>query len=118
MPMSSGFVRRSGTGFEVGGDSLRLVGANNYYLSYASETMVEAVFALAGRLNLNVLRTWAFLDCDVAVSGAPPAGSQNGVYFQYWNSDTSRPEFNDGPVGLEHLDQVIALAANIGDFEE
>jgi mannan endo-1,4-beta-mannosidase len=72
--------------------------------------MVEAVFALVGRLNLNVLRTWAFLDCGVAISGMPPAGSQNGVYFQYWNLDTSRPEFNDGPNGLERLDQAIALA--------
>ena len=110
MPTSSGFVRTNGSSFELDGNSLRLVGANNYYLGYESETMVEAVFALAVTLKLNVLRTWAFLDCDVSVPGATPPGSKNGVYFHYWNLDTAQPDFNDGPNGLERLDQVIALA--------
>jgi endo-1,4-beta-mannosidase len=43
--------------------------------------MVEAVFALGGRLNLNVLRTWAFLDCDIAVSGTLPAAPKTVFTF-------------------------------------
>jgi mannan endo-1,4-beta-mannosidase len=114
MPLSSGFVRRSGTNFELEGRSFKLVGANNYYLGYASQTMVEAIFALAVGLKLNVLRTWAFIDCDASVPGSTPPGSKNGVYFHFWNTDTGRPDFNDGPNGLERLDQVISLAETYG----
>lgn len=104
------FVRTTGTDFEAEGKSLTLVGANNYYLPYASPVMVEAVFELAAKMKLNVLRTWAFLDCGIAQPGSTPIEAQSGVYFQYWDSVTKQPEFNDGPEGLEHLDQVIALA--------
>jgi mannan endo-1,4-beta-mannosidase len=104
------FVHTNGTGFEAQGQPLTLVGANNYYLAYASNVMVEAVFALAAKMNINVLRTWAFLDCGVAQLGSTPAGASSGVYFHYWNSTTNQLEVNDGPNGLEHLDQVIALA--------
>lgn len=76
--------------------------------------MVEAVFAVAARFGLNVLRTWAFLDCGAAAPGSIPPGSQQGVFFHYWNSQTSRPDFNGGPDGLEHLDRVIALAEDCG----
>jgi mannan endo-1,4-beta-mannosidase len=79
-------------------------------LANASSGMVEAVFALAARMNLNVLRTWAFLDCGPALPGSTPPGVSNGVYFQFWNSFTNQPDFNDGGDGLEHLDQAIALA--------
>ena len=114
MPLSSSFVRRSGTDFQLEGNSLKLVGGNNYYLAYASQTMVEAVFALAARMKLNVLRTWAFIDCGASAPNSPPPGSKDGVFFHYWNTDTGRPDFNDGPDGLERLDQAIYLAEMYG----
>jgi len=48
------------------------------------------------------------------VPGSMPVGSKDGVYFHFWNPDTARPDFNDGPNGLERLDQVIALAETYG----
>lgn len=108
------FVRTNGTEFQAEGKPLTVVGANNYYLASASPVMAEAVFALAAEIRLNVLRTWAFLDCGTAPPGSTPVEAKGGVYFQYWNSATNHSDFNDGPNGLEHLDQVIALAEQYG----
>ena len=114
MPLSSGFLAAEGTAFVLNGQPLPLVGANNYYLGFAPDSMVEAVFDLAVQMGLNVLRTWAFLDCGAAESGSIPANAKDGVFFHYWDSDTHRPAFNDGPNGLERLDRTIALAEQYG----
>jgi hypothetical protein len=39
---------------------------------------------------------------------------KDGVYFQYWNTATGAPAFNDGADGLERLDYVIAKAHDLG----
>jgi len=108
---SSAFVGTNGTMFKVNGQQLRLSGANNYYLAFAPDSMVEPVFDLAAQLGLNVLRTWAFLDSEDLTSGwTTPANGTAPVCFHYWDSVAAKPAFNDGPNGLERLDRTIALA--------
>ncbi|MBV9500977.1 MAG: cellulase family glycosylhydrolase [Acidobacteriaceae bacterium] len=111
---SSGFVRPDGQEFLLDGRPFRLVGGNNYYLGFEADSMVESVFELATQMGLNVLRTWAFVDCGEANSGLTPANAKNGVFFHYWDSDAGKPAFNDGPNGLERLDRTIALAEKSG----
>ena len=110
----SDFIRVNGIQFSLAGQPFHVVGANNYYLGFASDAMVAGVFDLAGRMGLNTLRTWAFLDCAEAAPGAVPANAQNGVFFQYLDSSTGQPAFHDGPDGLERLDRTISLAEQNG----
>ncbi len=114
MAPSSGFVRTDGQALLLDGEPFRVVGANNYYLGFAPDSMVESVFELATQMGLNVLRTWAFLDCGPAKPGLIPANANDSVFFHYWDSDTRRPAFNDGPNGLERLDRTIARAEKAG----
>lgn len=114
MALSSGFVRANGTRFELDGQAFPVMGGNNYYLGFASDAMVEAVFALAARMGLNVLRTWAFVDCGAAGPGSTPVEAKSGVFFHYWNTASAKPDFNDGPNGLERLDRTISLAEQNG----
>lgn len=108
------FVKREGTRFVLDGQTFRVNAANNYYLGFASDSMVQPVFALAIQMNVNVLRTWAFLDCGAAVPGNAPPNAKSGVFFQYWNSASGKPDYNDGPTGLERLDRTIAMAEQNG----
>jgi mannan endo-1,4-beta-mannosidase len=114
VPLSPGFVRARGPQFMLDGQPFRVAGANNYYVGFESDSMVEPVFDLAVQMGLNALRTWAFLDCAVAASGGIPANAKDGVFFQYLNSTTGGPAFNDGPDGLERLDRTIFLAEQTG----
>lgn len=113
MPDSS-FVRAGGTQFSLDGQPFRVAGANNYYLASAPDSMVGPVLGLAAQIGLNVLRTWAFLDCGSAAPGTAPANAKSGAYFHYLNSATGNPDFNDGPDGLELLDRTISLAEQKG----
>jgi mannan endo-1,4-beta-mannosidase len=108
------FVRARGTQFVLDNQPFRVAGANNYYLAFESDVMVRRVFDLAAQMGLNTLRTGAFLDCGPAAPGAVPPGAKDGVYFQYLDSTTGRPAFNDGPDGLERLDRTIFLAEQYG----
>ncbi len=114
MPLDPGFVRTNDTAFSLNGRPFQVAGANNYYLGFGVDSMVEPIFDLALELGLNVLRTWAFVDCGPANPGSSPANAKDGVFFQYWDSSTGRPAFNDGPNGLERLDRTIALAEQYG----
>ena len=100
--------------FHAGGLPFKIVGANNYYLAFATEPMRRAVLGAAKEIGLNVLRAPAYLDCKTAGRGAIPEGTWRGVYFQYWNSETNRPEVNSGENGLERLDHLIADAEQAG----
>ncbi len=104
------FVRASGIHFSLDGQPFRVAGANNYYLGFEIDSMVSSIFDLALQLGLNTLRTWAFLDCGAAASGTVPANAKDGIFFQYLNSTTGSPAYNDGPDGLERLDRTIFLA--------
>jgi mannan endo-1,4-beta-mannosidase len=79
-----GFVQTSGTQFVLEGEPFRIVGANNYYLMYKSNTMIDAVFEAAANMNLNVIRTWGFLDrgsLDGRVRSVNGSGHADGIYF-------------------------------------
>src|ERR1700733_9705372 len=93
------FVRANGIHFSLDGRPFRVAGANNYYLGFESDSMVTPVLELAAQMGLNTVRTWAFLDCAAATSGSVPANAKDGVFFQYLNSNTGLPAFNDGPDG-------------------
>jgi mannan endo-1,4-beta-mannosidase len=112
--MNPTFVRASGAQFTLDGQRFRVAGANNYYLGFETDAMVLPVFEMAKQFGLNTLRAWAFLDCGAAVPGSTPANAHDGIYFQYQNSTTGKPAFNDGPDGLERLDRTIFLAEQNG----
>jgi len=96
MALPSGLVKIRNRCFDANGTPFKIVGANNYYLAFATEPMRRAVLGAAKQIGLNVLRAPAYLDCKAAGRGAVPEGAWRGVYFQYWNSDTNRPEINGG----------------------
>lgn len=98
-------IRVRGGRFDANGSPFKVVGANNYYLGFATPAMRGAVIATAKRIGLNVLRAPAYLDCASANEGA-----WRGVCFQYWNPETGRPEVNGGENGLQRLDRLIADA--------
>ena len=100
--------------FDDNGSRFKLAGANNYYLAFASHSMNRAVLDAAKQMGLNVLRVPAFLDCKPASPGTVPEGAWRGVFFQYWDLETHRPELNIGENGLERLDRLIADAEQAG----
>ncbi len=108
------FIQQNGTAFTLDGRTFRINAANNYYLGFAADVMAQAVFDLAIRMNVNVLRTWAFLDCGAAAPGETPTAAKGGAFFQYLNPATGKPDFNDGPTGLALLDRTIAMAEQNG----
>jgi len=79
-------------------------GSNNYYLTYKDKVMVDDVFAQAKALGLKVLRTWAFEDRGSLDDSVPslehnewePPGTKQGVYFQYWDTQSKAPAYNEG----------------------
>jgi len=97
-------------------------GSNNYYLTYKDKVMVDDVFAQAKALGLKVLRTWAFEDRGSLDDSVPslehnpwePPGTAQGVYFQYFDTKTKAPAYNEGAEqddGLRRLDYVLSKAA-------
>ncbi|MEV0564798.1 cellulase family glycosylhydrolase [Dactylosporangium sp. NPDC050588] len=108
----TGFVTRHGDDLTLNGKEFRFAGSNNYYLMYRSPAMVDDVFADAKAAGFTVLRTWGFLDIGAQDDTGSVHHKENGVYFQYW--DGTRPAYNDGPDGLQHLDQVVKSARDKG----
>lgn len=114
MALPPGFITVRDGRFDHHGSPFKIVGANNYYLAFASARMRGAVIAAAKQMGLNVLRAPAFLDCESAHPGTIPEGAWRGVYFQYWNLATNRPEVNTGENGVQRLDHLIANAEQAG----
>lgn len=56
------WVEARGTQLFSGGQPFYFVGANNYYLFYKSQAMVDEVLEDAARMGMSVMRTWAFCD--------------------------------------------------------
>ncbi|MEV4131782.1 cellulase family glycosylhydrolase [Dactylosporangium sp. NPDC049742] len=108
----TGFVTRHGDDLTLNGKEFRFAGSNNYRLMYRSPAMVDDVFADAKAAGFTVLRTWGFLDIGAQDDTGSVHHKENGVYFQYW--DGTRPAYNDGPDGLQHLDQVVKSARDKG----
>jgi mannan endo-1,4-beta-mannosidase len=103
------FVTRVGGQLVADGQPFRFAGTNNYYLHYQSATARNNVIDKAAASGFDVLRTWGWFDTGTADGSNPTAGSQNGVYLQYWDG-TGHPKYNDGPDGIQRLDAVIARA--------
>jgi mannan endo-1,4-beta-mannosidase len=107
--------------FEVNGKPYCFQGTNNYYLNFKSKEMVDDVFARAKRLGLGVMRMWAYIDRGSLDNTVPPMdpgdrkdGTKEGYYTQYWDSQSKRPAYNDGPNGLEMLDYALSSARQNG----
>jgi mannan endo-1,4-beta-mannosidase len=107
-----GFVRRFGPALWLGGRPFRFAGANNYYLMYKSQAMVDDVLERAADNDFRVLRIWGSLDIGNEDGSNSVHGKAEGVYFQYW--DGSAPAYNDRPDGLERLDYVVHRAGELG----
>ncbi|KAG4089318.1 glycoside hydrolase [Neocallimastix lanati (nom. inval.)] len=95
-------VKRCGDKFVLDGRTFYFTGSNNYYLHYKDiEYATPKIFEIAKKHNLNVLRTFAFMD---------EAYIEEGVYYTSLNNVTREIEVNEGENGLQRLDKVIALA--------
>ena len=91
------FVGTSGPNFVLNGQSFYFSGANNYYLIYKSNFMVDNVLTNAVAMNLKVIRAWGFID------GATHDGKVTqptlGVY---------------DPSGFERIDYFVSRARQLG----
>jgi mannan endo-1,4-beta-mannosidase len=79
---------------------------------YKSQFMVDDVLETAAASGFRVLRAWASLDIGNQDGSNSVHGKADGVYFQYW--DGTKPAYNDGSDGLEHLDYVVYKAGQLG----
>jgi uncharacterized protein (TIGR03437 family) len=112
-----GFAGVSGAHFTLNDQPFYFAGANNYYLIYKSEFMINSVLDMALAMGLKVVRSWASVDrgsLDGSVPDVDPPGAKEGVYFHYWDPSRGAPAFNDGPDGLQRLDLVVHAAGQRG----
>ncbi|KAI0815126.1 glycoside hydrolase [Irpex lacteus] len=106
-----GFVTARGTKFELDGKPFAFVGANSYWLPLlTTQADVEHTFQSMQAAGVKVLRTWGFN----AINGSELAGAKESglTYYQVWNS--SQWTLNEGPQGLQRLDNVIETAGKYG----
>jgi mannan endo-1,4-beta-mannosidase len=111
---TSGFVTSAGGSFRLGGQPFRFGGTNNYYLNYKSPKVRDDVLDDTVTMNLRVMRIWGFEDrgsLDGSVPNIDGDGTKEGVYFQYWDTATGRPAYNDGATGLQRVDATLAAAS-------
>ncbi|KAJ7254015.1 glycoside hydrolase [Mycena haematopus] len=102
-----GFVTTRGAEFELDGSPFAFVGANSYWLPLLTSTQdVEITFQQMHNAGVKVLRTWGFN----AINASELAGALQSdlTYYQVWNN--SDWTLNDGPQGLQRLDNVLSLA--------
>jgi mannan endo-1,4-beta-mannosidase len=103
--------------FELDGAPFCFIGANNYYLTYKPEPMVDDVLESARAIGVKVVRIWAFIDrgsLDGSVRSIDGDGTKDGIYFQAWDPVERHAIFNDGPDGLQRLDYALAKAGQLG----
>lgn len=93
----AGFVYTEGSNFMLDGEVFRFGGANNYYLHYKSELMIDDVLNDALAMNLRVIRCWAFMD----------GPGQEGIMIQ-----PALGEYNDS--GFARLDYTLYRAETLG----
>ncbi|KAF8078542.1 glycoside hydrolase superfamily [Lyophyllum atratum] len=109
-----GFVTTKGPHFELDGKPFYFVGANSYASAWlpllTTQQDVEDTFKEMQGAGIKVLRTWGFN----AINGSELADAKSSglTYYQVWNS--SDWTLNDGPQGLQRLDNVIATAGRYG----
>lgn len=91
------FVTVQNGEFVENGRRFYFAGANNYYLIYKSDLMVDEVYASALAMDLKVIRAWGFLDGE----------SKDGVVLQ-----PSLGVYNEN--GFKRLDHMIQRAGQLG----
>jgi mannan endo-1,4-beta-mannosidase len=101
---SQGFVQRSGATLTLNGSLFRFGGTNSYPLMYAPHSTVDQVLGAVAGSNLKVVRMWAF---DDAITPA-------GTYFQYFNTSTNAPAYNDSAAGFANVDYAVNKAGQLG----
>ncbi len=103
--------------FVKDGKPFCFVGTNNYYPMYKKDFAVKNLLDTAKSLNSPVVRMWAFIDrgsLDQSMPNIRQPGHQEGIYFQYWDSEAEKPAYNEGPDGLQRLDFVVSEARKRG----
>ncbi len=103
--------------FVLEGKPFCFAGSNNYYVTYKSRRMVDDVLTSARDMKLKVMRCWGYIDrgsLDGRVPHRNGDGTQDGVYFQYWDTHNQRPAYNENPdTGLPRLDYVLHKARQL-----
>lgn len=107
----SGFVATNGNYFVLDGKLFYFQGANNYYLNYAPNYMIDDVLNDAAAMNLKVLRCWAFID------GKESAGCvmqpSLGVYDE---SGFERLDYTISEAAKRGIKLILPLVNNWDDF--
>jgi mannan endo-1,4-beta-mannosidase len=117
------FVKATGTSFSVDGKPFFIMGVNNHYLSYGTESEVKEVLDDAVALGANVIRTFLVpvigsLDGRTPTIWKPfrsPGDSSDdlnvhGNYLLYWDHEKNEMGINEGPNGIQKIDTLIAEA--------
>jgi Endo-beta-mannanase len=115
----SGFVYADGNHFALDGHPFYIAGANHHYLHFAYQQEVQNFLDDAAMMNINAVRLLAFIDKGSLDGTTRPTTwdkydnstyqlNTNGIYFQYWDTNTNSVKYNDGPNGLQHLDYAVS----------
>ncbi|KAJ7492530.1 glycoside hydrolase [Mycena latifolia] len=103
-----GFITTRGAEFELDGSPFAFVGANSYWLPLLTTAEdVESTMREMHNAGVKVLRTWGFN--AINASELTGALQSNLTYYQVWNNNDW--VLNDGPQGLQRLDNVLQVAA-------
>ncbi|GAB1521348.1 hypothetical protein RhiTH_004442 [Rhizoctonia solani] len=102
-PVSTGFVKTSGTKFTLNGSTFTVVGSNAYWMAQLSTSNdITQAFTDLKNAGFTTLRTWGFNDVT----------SPSGTYYQLWSGSTAT--VNTGADGLAKFDTVVAAAKAAG----
>ncbi|KAG6572617.1 mannan endo-1 [Phytophthora cinnamomi] len=105
---NAGFVKTSGTAFEVDGKPFNVFGTNAYWASEInwSEANLATIFKTMATNDLTVCRTMGF--ADLTTVGTAPYN----IVYQLWENGT--PTINTKDNGLGYFDKVVAAAKAAG----
>ncbi|GMF33540.1 unnamed protein product [Phytophthora lilii] len=105
---TAGFVKTSGTAFELDGEPFYIFGTNSYWTSEInwSEADLTTIFKTMATNDLTVCRTEGFADLT-SVGTAP-----YNIVYQLWENGT--PTINTKENGLGYFDKVVAAAKAAG----
>ena len=116
-----GFVTAEDGKFKLDGSDFYYSGTNCYYLNFKPAEDVDTLLEEASDMGLSVIRTWGHLDVgtmtdQVDEEGVPvfegsiDGGAKEGVYYQYFDAEKNEPVVNEGEMGLQKMDYVLAKA--------
>ncbi|MGO9010306.1 MAG: IPT/TIG domain-containing protein [Bryobacteraceae bacterium] len=101
----SDFVQSSNGMLTLGGLRFRFGGTNSYPLMYSNQSTVKQILTTAANSNLKVVRMWVFCDSTCG----------NGFFFQFFNTTTGLPVYNDNAFnGLDNVDLAVNEANALG----